>query len=198
MKSNRRWFLRIAGLLLPLLVVVIARGAQEETRIRWDIVDINFTNFNLSAGGQASALAENLSKITMTGSGTFVPGDPEDVSGGGSWEIRDKNGSLIGSGAYKVKQLVRFELAPGALGPPLVDKIGNAADARAGLAVLRIRYSDGSQGILVVSCRISRQTPDSMFEGITASKGFMDFWSHAAQNFTIFHVVPDSEDRDRD
>jgi hypothetical protein len=45
-----------------------------------------------------------------------------------------------------------------------------------GLAVLRIEYNDGSHGILVVSCH-GAGTPDSVFEGITASKDHVDFWN---------------------
>jgi hypothetical protein len=45
-----------------------------------------------------------------------------------------------------------------------------------GLAVLRITYSDGQRGILVVSCTGAQpgaQAPASMFEGITATKPFI-------------------------
>ena len=63
----------------------------------------------------------------------------------------------------------------------------------AGLAVLRIQYSDGERGILVVSCHLAG-TPDSVFEGITASKGFVDYFNSQAPipgvdaNRTLFHV----------
>ncbi len=84
-------------------------------------------------------------------------------------------------------------MAPGTPGA-LVDLIGDKADARAGLAVLRISYSDGSEGVLVVSCKLPVGTPDSVLEGITASKGFTDFWNRVAPvdgvnaNRTVFHV----------
>ena len=199
MKANRRWFLGITVLLLPLLTFSIAKGDQEETKVRWDI--IHFTSFNpptVEAGGRSSALAEDMSKIILTGSGTFVVGDSEEVTGGGTWEVRDRGGNLTGSGTYRVTRLVRFDVAPGRPGPALVDRIGNVADLRAGLAYLRIRYSDGSQGILVVSCQLLT-SPGSIFEGITASKGFVDFWSRSGPDGTLFHVVPESEDHlDRD
>ena len=57
---------------------------------------------------------------------------------------------------------------------------------------MSIDYSDGSRGILVVSCHLAG-TPDSVFEGITASKGFVDFWNREAPvdgrdgNRTVFH-----------
>ncbi len=88
--------------------------------------------------------------------------------------------------------LVRFDLAPGSFA--LDDRIGNAADARAGLAILELRYSDGSKGILVVSCHLTG-TSDTVFEGITATKGFVAFWNRVAPaagvdaNRTLFHVL---------
>jgi hypothetical protein len=189
MKIERRWFLGVTVLLLPMFASSIAKGDREETAVRWDI--IHFISFNpptVEAGGRSSALAEDMSKIILTGSGTFVVGDSEEVTGGGTWEVRDKDGNLTGSGTYQVIRLVRFDLAPGRPGPTLVDTIGNVADLRAGLAYLRIRYSDGSQGILVVSCQLLT-SPRSIFEGITASKDFVDFWSPAGPDGTLFHVV---------
>ena len=194
MKIKRRWFLGITVLLLPLLTPSIAKGDQEETQVRWDI--IHFTSFNpptVEAGGRSGALAEDMSKITLTGSGTFVVGDSEEVTGGGTWEVRDKDGNLTGNGTYRVTGLVRFDVAPGRPGPALVDRIGNVADLRAGLAYLRIRYSDESQGILVVSCQLLT-SPGSIFEGITASKGFVDFWSRVGPDGTFFHVVSEAQD----
>ena len=77
------------------------------------------------------------------------------------------------------------------------DVTGVAADARAGLAVLRIAYSDGDQGVLVVSCD-QPGTPTNLpiFEGITVTKGFVDYWNRVAPesvppfgNRTTFHVL---------
>ena len=66
---------------------------------------------------------------------------------------------------------------------------------------------DGSKGILVVSCDLPGNpppgpagSPDSLFEGITASKGFVDYWNRSAPapgvdgNRTIFHVIPANEE----
>jgi hypothetical protein len=202
MRTYRRWFLTGAILLLlPLVIVNYARsnGDGDETKIRWDIISVNFATGTLSAGGIASARANDNSKLTLTGSGTFEPNDPEEVTGGGTWTTFNSSGATTGSGTYGVKRLVRWELAPGT--PPLPnDNIGNLADNRAGLVVLRIRYSDGTQGILVVSCHLVG-TPDTVFEGITASKGFVDYWNREAPpappgnaDRTTFHIVPEHED----
>jgi hypothetical protein len=69
---------------------------------------------------------------------------------------------------------VTYELAPGTP-PPLRDTIdGDTSNNRAGLVVVTIAYSDGSAGTLTVSCHLVG-TPDSVFEGVTASKSFVDY-----------------------
>ena len=164
--------------------------------MRWDIVSVNFTTGTASAGGIASARANDNSKITLTGSGTFRsnPGNPQDVTGGGTWQTFDASGGSTGSGSYTVTGLVSFTLAPGTFPLPH-DNIGNSADAGSGLLVVRVAYSDGSEGTLDVSCHFVG-TPDAVFEGVTASKGFVVYWNREAPpappgdaNRTNFHVI---------
>jgi len=164
--------------------------------MRWDIVSINFATGTASAGGIASARANDNSKITLTGSGMFRsnPGNPQDVTGGGRWQTFDASGASTGTGSYTVTGLVSFTVAPGTFPLPH-DNIGNSADAGSGLLVVRIAYSDGSEGSLVVSCHFVG-TPDAVFEGVTASKGFVDYWNREAPpappgdaNRTAFHVI---------
>jgi hypothetical protein len=173
-------------------IVAFADG----TKMRWDIVgvDTSTTPPTIVAGGTDIAAARDGSTINVTGSGTFVVGESDEVTGGGTWTTVASDGTTTtGSGTYKVTGLVRFDLAPGTFTSlPLLDGIGNAADARAGLAVLRIAYSDGSRGILVVSCHLGG-TPDPVFEGITATKGFVDYLSRKS-GATLFHVIPENED----
>src|SRR5213593_2901578 len=121
--------------------------------MRWDIVSINFGTGTVSAGGVASARANDGSKITLMGSGTYRsnPGNSQDVTGGGTWQTFDATGGATGSGSYTVTGFVSFAGAPGTF-PLTHDNIGNEADSRAGLLVVRIAYSDGSDGTLVVSC----------------------------------------------
>jgi len=171
------------------------RTSASDQKFRWDIISVNFATSTASAGGIASSSDNDGSKITLTGSGTFGPNGENDVTGGGTWV---KSGTSTGSGTYKVTGLVRFELAPGTF-PLTTDLIGNKADARAGLAFLRIRYSDGSRGVLAVSCHIAG-TPNAVFEGVTVSKGFVDFCNREAPapgvdaNRTAFHVLSQEED----
>jgi len=168
------------------------------TTVRWDIISVNFITGTLSAGGMASADAVDGSKITLTGSGTFQLGEDGGTNGGGSWTTFSSRGASTGSGTYRTTALVSWTPAPGT--PPLPnDNIGVRAEESAGLAVLRIRYSDGSQGLLTVSCDLVG-TPASVFEGITATKGFVDYWNREKPmpgvdaNRTNFHVTPSSED----
>ena len=175
---------------------------DSNARLRWDIIHLSTLPPPTTTlpGGTASACAASscANMITLTGSGTFRSnsGRPQDVAGGGMWTT---TGFGAGSGTYKVTGFVSFVLAPGNLpSPPFTDGVtGVAADARAGLAVLRIAYSDGDNGVLVLSCDLPG-TPSNLpiFEGITASKGFIDYWNHQAPmsvapfgNSTAFLVV---------
>jgi len=224
MKVQRKWFLA-AALLLPLLfVTTIKANEREEPTFRWDIVHISsFSPVTVNAGGSGSALSNDCAtvmmvttcaKITVTGSGTFTPGDPDNVSGGGNWQTFDKTGASTGSGTYKVTRLIQFTTAPGTQTSTLVDNIGDGTltDNRAGLAFFSIKYFDnlgdpihgaGGKGVLVVSCHLNGNpppqgpdaAPPSIFEGITASKGFVDYWNRVAPvggvdgNRTLFHVL---------
>ena len=170
----------------------LASGNADDGRLRWDLITLTIgSTITVDAGGQASARANDGSKITLTGSGTFrVSGRSQNVTGGGTWETRDSSGNVTGGGTYEVKKLVRFDVGPGTLpGPPLVtDNIGNTADARSGLLILSISYSDGSEGVLTVVCELPVGTPPSLFEGITASKGFV-YFKEPMGGDTVFHVV---------
>jgi len=184
---RKRYFLA-SIILLPLLTASNAKG--DGGTVRWDI--IQFTSRNpptFAAGGTASALAQDGSMITLTGSGTFTPGEDGEVTGGGTWATQSPSGATIGSGTYQVTGLIKFDVAPGGVpSPPFVDLIGPAAKAHAGLAFLRIRYSDGSRGVLTVSCTFVG-TPPNVFEGITASKDFVDYFMRVPQHFTLFHFI---------
>jgi hypothetical protein len=167
-------------------------GDEGAERIRWDLIDLEFPD--VFAGGDDTASAEDGSKLTLTGSGTFRPGHPGQVTGGGTWHTTNSDQPNSG-GTYRVTELVSWVRAPGTLlGTPLVDHIGDAADATPGLAVFRIKYSDGLDGTLVVSCNL-KGSPMSVDEGINASRGFVNFWhpedpgSGKHSNRTVFHFL---------
>ncbi|GAC1420039.1 MAG: hypothetical protein NVS9B15_08790 [Acidobacteriaceae bacterium] len=223
MKINQRWFrIGLTVLALPLLITLAGAssdGDWKETSYRWDIVKItNFNPVTIFEGGFASALANDGSRITLTGHGTFQPQEPEDVTGGGTWATFAPDGKTVtGKGTYRVQHLVRFDLAPGFANSTAIDNIPGAkkdlSDHRAGLLFVRIAYSDGSKGVLVVSCHLPGgpdlvarpQSPAPIFEGITASKGYVDYWSRVAPigapipidgNRTLFHVLSPEDDHD--
>jgi hypothetical protein len=173
------------------LLVPAGASAGSSTHLyRWDIIHLSGPPpvTTTLPGGMASACAASScdNMITLTGRGTFRanPDQPQAVTGGGTWTTTG---------------FVSFEVAPGTLpSPPFTDGVtGVAADARAGLAVLRIAYSDGDQGVLIVSCDQPGTPPNlPIVEGITASKGFVDYWNRLAPesvppfgNRTTFHVL---------
>ena len=207
MKSRKKS--SIAALAVLLLAVFLgnalvtgtASASGPHPKVRWDIISIDFAAHTISAGGHASAIAQNGQTINLTGSGTFVAGrkvGDRHVTGGGTWQTFDPAGTPTAQGTYQVTNFVSFEVAPGAAAAGLTDLIGDPATARAGLAFLTVRYSDGSTGVLTVSCRIPGPpaAPDTLFEGIRVSMGFVDYWNGteppappANGNRTLFHIV---------
>ena len=204
------------GLVLGLLIAVTgAAGSaqkgpagnpgkgQANTGMQWDIVSLNFATSTLTPGGHASAFATgsggtaHAGKITVTGHGTFRsnPGKPQNVTGGGTWQTFDAAAVSTGSGTYKVTGFVDFDVAPGSLPANFTDNTGVKADVRSGLAVFRVAYSDGSDGTLTVSCDLPVGSPPTLFEGITATKGYVDYWerdpavANVDANRTNFHVL---------
>ena len=192
MRIKRRSFLTISVMTLSLLGN-LANGYAHNWRLRWDIITLTIgSTVTIDPGGHASARANDGSRITLTGSGTFrASGQSQNVTGGGLWETRDSDGNVTGAGTYDVRKIVKFDVAPGTLpGPPLVtDNIGDTADARSGLLILSALYSDGSEGVLTVVCELPVGTPASLFEGVTASKGFV-YFKEPMGGDTVFHAVP--------
>ena len=181
-----------------------AAGGGGATHFRWDLIHLIhvFGGNVLSAGGFDSASAGDGSSITLTGSGTFLStpgkGEAQAVDGGGTWETFDSSGASTGSGTYTVTGLVSFENAgPNGVPPPtLIDTIGSYLDARGGLLVLRVLYSDGEQGVLTVSCHGPANVPNTVFEGITTTKGIVGYVDRGKPangvdgNRAVLHVLP--------
>ena len=193
-----------AALGLSIIVMMTATApiiSAQAAHVRWDIASVNFAPpFTVAAGGIASATANDGSHITLTGSGTFVAPAGQDgtssaATGGGTWTTYTSGGIVSGTGTYEVTGIVRWEPAPFPPGgpPPRTDLIDPSAVRSTGLAVLRIAYSDGQHGILVVSCT-GVTAPAFMFEGITATKQYTDYKSPVPPvagvdaNRTLFHI----------
>src|SRR5206468_1512257 len=102
MKMKRFWPLYLTVLLVLMLLVstlFVSRASAGGQKYRWDIISVDFSTGTLSAGGQASAIANDGSTITLTGEGTFNSASSfgnRDVTGGGTWQ------TSTGSGTYKV------------------------------------------------------------------------------------------------
>ena len=172
------------------------KQAVTGTTIRWDVISLDFKTSppTFNPGGVASALAPDGTKITLKGSGTFG-GLSTRVTGGGDWTTYDPSGAQSGSGTYKVVSLVSFIQANFQSPPPVfVDNIGDANHKAAnGTAVLRIAYSDGSQGVLTVGCH-GPGAPPGIYEGIATTKGYKTYYNvlppapKVDANRTVFHV----------
>jgi hypothetical protein len=197
--SRRALLAVLLGLAATSFAWLTARAGGGATHFRWDL--IHLIGNVISAGGTDSAKAADGSQITLTGSGTWVStpsaAAPQAVTGGGTWQTWDSTGASTGSGTYAVTGLVSFNNAgPNGVPPPtLVDTIGSYLDARGGLLVLTVQYSDGEQGVLTVSCHGPVNVPNTVFEGITATKGIVGYVDRgkpaagADGNRTVFHVL---------
>src|SRR5260370_27574334 len=175
----------------------VVQGSAAD-KVRWDIIHVNSATApaTLSGGGVAFASASNPSTLTikLTGSGICVGtasgGTSGGVTGGGTWETFSGTTST-GSGTYEVTELVSWQFARFGLGTfnDVIDD-GTAAN---GNAVLRIRYSDGSEGTLGIGCE--GPGPNiGIVEGVIATKDHVTYWNAQAPvggvdaNRTLFHI----------
>jgi len=181
------------------------------TEYRWDLIHLTSqgTNTFLDAGGFDWAKASDGSQITLTGSGTWVTisghEKPQAVTGGGTWEIFDSTGTSTGSGTYAVTGGIEFVVVPGSTpAAGTIDSIGSTDDSRSGLLILRVVYSDGETGVLTVSCHGGGPVPETIFEGITTTKGFVGYVDRGKPvggvdaNRTAFHVLAEGQVDDDD
>jgi hypothetical protein len=117
MKSAKTCILALSIILLMTAGAPFVFG--QAAHVRWDIISLDFTTFTVSAGGVASAIAQDGSHITLTGSGIFVaPGGGDGTSsattGGGTWKTFAPGAiTPSASGTYLVTGLVRWDQAPG-------------------------------------------------------------------------------------
>ena len=174
-----RRFLAAGVCLLPMVFISTAMS-QEEKAFQWIV---------FSDTPPQSAMATDGSTILIAGTGTFVVGEAEQVTGGGTWATFDASGAATGSGKFQVTDLLKFNLAPGSA--PAFPTF------HAGLAFLRVAYDDGSKGVLTVSCSLNffgPTTPPSVPEGFSASKEFVDYWRGFINGDTVFVAIPRNGD----
>ncbi len=177
MKIQKSW------VLLALVAVVLAAISFPIYRARADGNSQFQFNITTTAPVAASSLAEDGSKISFRGTGTFNLDDPEEVTGGGTWETDDSSGNVTGSGSWQPTRLVKWDLGPGAVANPAI---------KGGLAFFQITYDDGARGILGVSCHLPG-APPSVSEGIIASKDFILYGGHVHAGPTFFVLLSQNE-----
>jgi len=165
---------------ISLLVVGNVRAAGAD-QVRWDIInrDATTTPPTISEGGIAFASADATHTISFTGSGTFVApasgGTSGAATGGGAWETFT-SGVSTGSGTYSVTSLASWQFANLQTPGVVINLIDPTLRGANGNAILRIEYSDGSEGVLGVGCH-GPGAPDGIQEGVIATKDFMTYWT---------------------
>ena len=201
MKIVAKWIpgiavVSLAALLCMTVSLPVVQGSADH--VRWDIINLAFTTPpTVSAGGFAIAAARNATPtrtIKLTGSGTFLGpssgGTSSGVKGGGKWETFS-GATKTGSGTYEVRELISWQFA-NLQTTGNIDLIDHGPAAN-GNAVLRIAYSDGSEGVLGVGCH-GPGAPAGILEGVIASKDFVTYWDAQAPagvvnaNRTVFHI----------
>ena len=201
MKIPARWISAITVLSLAVLLCItvglpVVQGSADH--VRWDIVSVAFgippAPNTVSAGGIAFASANASLTIRLTGTGTFVApasgGTSSAVTGGGTWETFT-SGVSTGSGTYVVTSLASWQFANLQTPGVNTDLIGTGGAN--GNTILRIEYSDGSEGVLGVGCH-GPGAPAGIQEGVIATKDFVTYWTAQPPapgvnaNRTSFHV----------
>jgi len=194
------------------------------THVRWDIFHfkgLGTAVVELAPGGTSTSqatfepaqLAGDNSTITLTGRGTFDVRERHEVTGGGTWTTAASNGTVTGSGTYKVTELVFAKFDGNSLAglTGFDDDLGRLADTREGLAVMKVHYSADvahgilpEDGILVVVCTLGVPgSPPAIIEGTTAIKGVVDYavplvpvpaMPDLVTGNTLFHLIHEDED----
>ena len=185
-------FAKKAVLLLSVILILVVAAPlvfAQSLRVRWDILTFLTPTSPGVPGGIASAFADDGSRITITGAGTFsVPADlpPQYQSlinalgrrsvgdapdGGGTWAVYAPGATRPStSGTYVVTGLIRWD-QKSTVGFPT------------GLAIFLVDFSDGSHGVLTISCKPGIP---AMFEGITMSKDYLDYYNRQAPSGNPF------------
>lgn len=179
MKIEKSWVLLALAVVLAAISFPIYRTrADGDSQFGFRITPA------ASGAPAAHSLAEDGSQISFRGTGTFQPDDPEEVTGGGTWETKDSSGDVTGSGSWQPTRLVKWDLRPEifVLNPTV----------KGGLAFFQITYSDGARGILAVSCFLPG-APPSVSEGIIASKDSILYGGHVRTPPTFFVVLSGNE-----
>ncbi len=131
------------------------------------------------------ARASNGDTVEITGQGTFVTGEDDSATGGGTFVHRDSTGKVLASGTWTAEELVSFTLfgpdPTGALPPNLVG----------GLALIEVELtptgsSQHVDAVLQVDCAINSPTGA---EGVRLAVEDALNFNQEVSGFTVFIVA---------
>jgi hypothetical protein len=192
-KLSRRQLLKAAGALgvaaVALDPIKVFADDEEVELLRWDLIAI--TQGVVLSGGQDKAKdAASGLVVTLTGSGQVEP-KKERATGGGTFVVKNANGTEVLHGVYTVTGFESFKAAGGTLaGAGLIDGIGTLKQTMGGKLLMKVNLmaSTGTSrpGVLGVDCHL----PGVEFpitEGVTLTTGPRKF-THAGGS-TLFHVL---------
>lgn len=192
---SRRQVLKGAGAIGVLgaigIPTTIFAGDEEVELLRWDLINGDFPQGFVLAGGQDVATdQETHDVLTLTGSGEASPKN-RTATGGGTFVHTHMNGTEVAHGVYRVKGFQSFKAAGGTLSgvPGLTDGIGTFAQTIGGVLTLGVELtrSDGASvaGVLGVDCDLGGEFP--VTEGVTLD--VLSFKFRQSAGATLFHVL---------
>lgn len=124
-------------------------------------------DFPFGVFGPSVSLAQDGSRIEISGSGSFSIGEgPKGVSGGGTFQIFDGGNNLVASGNWTMTHLRGF-VDYGGFSPPDDDLRGGTLEAEINLAGL-------GKGSLWIICLVG-EPPPSKAEGVLVKVGGWHF-----------------------
>lgn len=200
-KNSRRWVSILgSAVALTFVVAVMAPGAAQgglasRKNVRWDLPQVVGAGPTLTAiagGTNMGRDAATGDTVELTGSGNAVPARG-DATGGGTFVHKRPDGTVFAQGFYVVTGFVSWQHRVGTFPSFLIDGIGHASQASAGLLTLKIRVfpTGGSpvDAVLVIHCHFP-DTPGPNDEGIEviATVGGTSFHFTQAGGLTVFHV----------
>jgi len=141
-----------------------AQGAETSAKFDYHIADAFIEAGTGIVQTGARARADNRDTVSVTGSGTFNTASLN-ATGGGTFEHRDRKGTLVGAGTWTATGVHSFTFWGCGTG-------GLPANFCGGLLVLSVHLvgpggAPEFDGVLTVSCLIGANVPAGAEEGIT-------------------------------
>lgn len=162
--------------------------------------ELGFLGFS-GVGCPDAAVASNGDMIEIVGEGTLEidNGEPEDVSGGGSYRQTNESGNVLDVGTFTATKLKSFESFGGSASPAL------PSNWRLGRALIRVRMVSDFDGktrkaTLTVGCilpePIEGPPPADLFEGVTLDVKNGQSFDMSVMRATLFIQLGEHDDDD--